>query len=222
MKSKKFTTLWVIVLLSVFTLWVCLFCLQTTYAIPTEEYDTQINVQDGENELVTPSTDTDDSLPEVGTETISENVRAYLQKIYGDDYEKYYNQILEHWGSVEKFLLNASENLPEEYRYKSTELATKVNAYIGVGADAILLLCVSVYIIYRAKKNKKLNADFTTLKACDNQIEVAQLALIESQKAQSAALQKLMPGEKFEGEVNELKESDKVLDSAAEEVKKIV
>lgn len=205
MSIRKLKTVLIVALVVVFTLAVCLFCSQTAYAASA---DTETN--------------TDGSLTENDTETVSDSVRAYLQSIYGDDYEKYYNQIVENWGSVEKFLLNASENLPDEYRYKATELLTTVNAYIGVGADAILLICVGAYIIYRAKKNKKITADLKTLKAGDNQIETAQLAIIQSQKAQSAALQKLLPGEKFEGEVTELAESDKALDRAAEEVKKIV
>lgn len=222
MSSKKISTILVVALVSVFTLLVCLFCLRTNVTASAEEYDVQITTQNAENEPTTPETNTDGSLTENDTETISDSVKSYLQSIYGDDYEKYYNQIIDHWGSVEKYLLNASESFPEEYRYKATELITKVNAYIGVGADAVLLLCVGIYIIYRAKKNKKIAADLKTLKACDNQIETAQLALIQSQKAQSAALQMLMPGEKFEGAVAELKNSDEALDGAAEEVKKIV
>lgn len=220
--SKKISTILVVALVSVFMLWVCLFCSQTAFAASADSETAEIGTENAENEPATPATDTDGSLTDNGTETISDNVRAYLQSIYGDDYEKYYNQIVEHWGSVEKFLLNAGENLPEEYRYKATELLTTINAYIGVGADAVLLICVSAYIIYRAKKNKKIATDLKTLKACDNQIEVAQLAIIKSQKAQSAALQMLMPGEKFEGAVSELKESDEALDGAAEEVQKIV
>lgn len=222
MSIRKLKTVLIVALVVVFTLAVCLFCSQTAYAASADTETAEITTQNAENEPTTPETNTDGSLTENDTETISDSVRAYLQSIYGDDYEKYYNQIVENWGSVEKFLLNASENLPDEYRYKATELLTTVNAYIGVGADAILLICVGAYIIYRAKKNKKITADLKTLKAGDNQIETAQLAIIQSQKAQSAALQKLLPGEKFEGEVTELAESDKALDRAAEEVKKIV
>ncbi len=222
MSIRKLKTVLIVALVVVFTLAVCLFCSQTAYAASADTETAEITTQNAENEPTTPETNTDGSLTENDTETVSDSVRAYLQSIYGDDYEKYYNQIVENWGSVEKFLLNASENLPDEYRYKATELLTTVNAYIGVGADAILLICVGAYIIYRAKKNKKITADLKTLKAGDNQIETAQLAIIQSQKAQSAALQKLLPGEKFEGEVTELAESDKALDRAAEEVKKIV
>ena len=220
--TKRLRAILIVALVVVFTLAVCLFCSQTVYTASADTGMAEITAENAENEPTTPETDTDGSLTENGTETITDSVRAYLQAIYGNDYEKYYNKIIENWGSVEKFLLNASENLPDEYRYKATELLTTVNAYIGVGADAVLLLCVSAYIIYRARKNKKINADLKTLKAGDNQIETAQLAIIQSQKAQSAALQKLLPGDKFENEVAILAESDKALDSAAEEVKKIV
>ncbi|MDE7330120.1 MAG: hypothetical protein K2N30_03350 [Clostridia bacterium] len=222
MSNRKITAFLVVALLSVFMLLVCLFYSQTAFIASADSGTAEITAENAEIEPTTPETDANGSLNESGAESISDSVKAYLQSIYGADYEKYYNQIVEHWGSVEKFLLNASENLPEEYRYKATELLSTINAYISVGADAVLLLCVGIYIIYRAKKNKKINADLTTLKAGDNQIETAQLALIQSQKAQSAALQKLLPGEKFEDAVNELAESDKALDSAAEEVQKIV
>lgn len=220
--TKRLRVILIAALVAVFTLAVCLFCSQTAYTASADTGTAEITAENAEIETTTPSTDTDGSLTENGTETITDSVKAYLQAIYGDDYEKYYNQIVENWGSVEKFLLNASENLPDEYRYKATELLTTVNAWVGVGADAALLIFVGAYIIYRAKKNKKIHKDHETLLNGDNQIETAQLALIESQKAQSAALQKLLPGDKFESEVAALAESDKALDRAAEEVKKIV
>lgn len=164
----------------------------------------------------------ENALSEEDEESVADRVKAYLQSIYGDDYKKYYDKIIENWGSVENFLLNASDNLPEEYRYKATELITTVNAYIGVVADIILLLCGLGFLIYIIKKHRKIKKDLATLKACDNQIEVAQLAIIKSQKAQSVALKALMPGEKFADAVAELAESAIELDSASEEVKKIV
>lgn len=221
MFSKKTITCFILSLLLVFMLSVCLFCSRTVFVTYAEETP-QSTEESSENEPTEPGTEVDGSTTESPADSISERVKAYLQSIYGDDYEKYYNEIIEHWGSIENFLLNASENMPEEYRYKATELLTTVNAYIGVGADMILLLFGAVFLIYIIKKQRKTNADLTTLKACDNQIEEAQLALIESQKAQSAALQQLMPGEKFEGARAALVASDKALDSAAEEVKKIV
>lgn len=222
MSIKKLRVFLIVALVAVFTLAVCLFCSQTAYTASADTGTAEITAEDAENSPTAPETDTDGSLTEDNTESVSDRVKAYLQSIYGDDYEKYYDKIIENWGSVENFLLNASENLPEEYRYKATELLTTINAYIGVGADAVLLICVGAYIIYRAKKNKKIAADLKTLKAGDNQIETAQLALIQNQRAQSAALQKLLPGEKFESEVAALIESDKVLDDAAKEVQKIV
>ncbi len=210
MNSRKFTTILVVILMTVFTLAVCLLCLRTVSASAAE-----ISATAAENEPE-PPVDND------GEETLADRVKAYLQGIYGDDYEVYYNKIIENWGSVENFLLNASDNLPDEYKYKATELLTTVNAWVGVGADAILLFCVGIYILYRAKKNKKITADLATLKACDNQIEEAQLAIMKSQKAQAAALCELLPGTKYESTIATLKESDKALDAAAEEVKKIV
>ena len=210
MKSKKLVAVLAAILVTVFMLAICCLCLSGGGSASA---DTGTEI-----------TETEPTTPESaeGGETLADRVKAYLQGIYGEDYEVYYNKIIENWGSVENFLLNASDNLPEEYKYKATELLTTVNAWIGVGADAILLFCVGIYIVYRAQKNKKTAADLTTLKACDNQIETAQLALINSQKAQSAALQALLPGTKFEETIATLKESDKALDAAAEEVKKIV
>lgn len=219
---KKLKVLLTVALVAVFTLAVCLFCSQTAYAAPADTEGVEIATESGEIAPVTPAGEVGGETPAEEPQGVTDSVREYLKSIYGDDYEKYYNQIVENWGSVEKFLLNASENLPEEQRYKATELLTTVNAYIGVAADAVLLLCVSIYIIYRSKKNKKISSDLKTLKACSNQTQAAQLALIKSQKAQSASLQALLPGDKFDGAVTELKESDRVLDEAAEEVRKIV
>lgn len=221
MNSKKLTMALAIVLLSVFMLSVCLFFSQTAVYAASAETEQDIS-GNGENAPTMPETDEDETLTEGGADSVSDSVKEYLQSIYGDNYEKYYNQIIEYWGSIENFLLNASDILPEEYQYKATELLTTINAYIGIAADAVLLILACAYLIYRVKKNKTVNANFTTLKACDNQIEVAQLAIIKSLKAQSAALQVLLPGAKFEDAVAELAESDKALDDATEEVQKIV
>ena len=171
---------------------------------------------------VTPEDGSDGPTVDTDSQTLSEQIQDFLRGVYGDDYESYYAQILEHWGSIENFLLNASELVPEEYRYKATELITTINAYMGVAADGVLLLGIAIYAIFRYKRNKQISKDLTTLKNDDNQIETAQLAIMESQKAQSAALRELLPGTRFEGTVNGLAESDKKLDSAAEEVKRIV
>lgn len=222
MNIKKLKSILVVVLVTVFTLAVCFFCSQTAYAASAESSATEIIAQGDEIEPTTPETPAPEQTPESGAQSITQSVQEYLKAIYGDDYEKYYNQIIENWGSIEKFLLNASENLPEETKYKATELLTTINAYIGVGADAILLLCVGIYIIYRAKKNKKVSTDLEKLKTAQNQTQAGELAIIDGLKAQSAALRELTPGERF-AEVNaRLAESEQALDSAAAEVKRNV
>lgn len=222
MNSKKFTTVFILAIISVFILSVCLFCLQTAYAEPLGEDGVEITTEDGVNESTPPETDTGEELPDVGSDTVSDSVKEYLKSIYGEDYERYYNQIIENWGSIEKFLLSASENLPESYKYRVQELLLKVAPYVAIAADTIMLLAAGFYIFYRAKKNKKVNTDLEKVKAALNQTGTAELAIIESLQAQSQSLKRLLPGERFAAETAALTESEETLKKATEEVKRNV
>lgn len=222
---KKLKTVLVVILVTVFTLAVCFVCSQITYAASADAIAAEgifdVN-SEGEIAPTTPETPVPEQTPDNDRKSITQSVQEYLKAIYGDDYEIYYNQIIDNWGSVEKFLLNASEILPEETKYKATELLSTINAYIGVGADAVLLLCIGIYIIYRAKKNKKVSNDLDKLKTAQNQTQAGELAIIDGLKAQSVALRELTPGERFTVVNARLAESEFKLDEAAEEVKRNV
>ena len=223
MKNKKLTAFLMLAVITVFMLSFCLFYSKKVYsdAYSAQKSTRQDDISPMSEEMQTEA----DNVPPAtddGEETLSDRVKAYLQSVYGEDYEKYYNDIVDKWGSVENYLLNASENLPEEYKYKATELLTTVNAYIGVAADGILLLFAAIYIVCRRKKDKQINTDLNKLKALDNQIEVAQLAIINSQKAQTEVLKSIIPVAKYDSMSTIIAESEKSLESAAEEVKKIV
>jgi len=225
MKIKQKLAVVLLALISVFTLSAC--CLTfsrsvdtvfTVYAAETAEGTEQ--TEEETTEPTEPTTEGQEE--EVDNETIAANVKEYLQSIYGDDYETYYNQIIENWGSVEKYLLSASENLPEEHQYKVTELITKINTYIGVAADGVLLLCVGIYIICRARKNKKVQSDLDRLKTASNQTQSAELAIMSSLTAHGEALKQLMPNQKFETATTAITEAETELTAAKEELNKNV
>lgn len=154
--------------------------------------------------------------------SLSQRVIEYLKAIYGADYETYYNKIVENWGSIEAYILNAADNLPEEIKYNTQRLLSNINVYIGVIADAVLFVGAGVYVFVRRSKNKKINNDLEALKAAQNQSATADIAIIQAQKAQNEALKALMPGAKFESSTAQLSACDKALTAAEEEVKRNV
>lgn len=165
---------------------------------------------------------TDETPEATEPESLTDSIIAYLKDVYGDDYQKYYDKIIEHWGSLEEYILNAADSLPEEFKYNVQQITAAVNTYIGVAANGLLLICAGIYIISRRKKNKKINADLEALKAAQNQTATANIAIIQAQKAQNEAFKALMPGTKFEAATAQLCACDEALTAAEEEVKRDV
>lgn len=245
MRTKQRIAVIIIALLTVFMLAACLLCLPSTYAVYAAE--SEVTETTGENLTGDTAADGDDSTSEetpaegetelTDKEKLEQTVKEYLQNIYGDNYETYYNQIIENYGSLEEWVVKAGNNvLPEEYQYKLTELMNNVKNYIGVIADGLLLVIgVVVIIVYAVKKKSAdeaqakisetvegINETVASVIKAINQIEGAESALIANQAAQSSALRALMPNAKFTAQTDELAASETELKAAAEEVKKDV
>lgn len=155
---------------------------------------------------------TDDE--ETGTiEDVAADFVGWLKDTFGEDYEKYYNNIITNWGSIEEYLLQfGQENIPEQYQ---TGWQNFVKA-LGENAPfwAPILAAAIVIIVYLIGKKT-----FTAIiqKAVDGKTAAMGKELNKQSKALTSVIhsQKAMLGNnaKFADTVKDLDESEKELNS---------
>lgn len=155
---------------------------------------------------------TDDE--ETGTiEDVAADFVGWLKDTFGEDYEKYYNNIITNWGSIEEYLLQfGQENIPEQYQ---TGWQNFVKA-LGENAPfwAPILAVAIVIIVYLIGKKR-----FTAIiqKAVDGKTAAMGKELNKQSKALTSVIhsQKAMLGNnaKFADIVKDLDESEKELNS---------
>lgn len=155
---------------------------------------------------------TDDE--ETGTiEDVAADFVGWLKDTFGEDYEKYYNNIITNWGSIEEYLLQfGEENIPEQYQ---TGWQNFVKA-LGENAPfwAPILAVAIVIIVYLIGKKR-----FTAIiqKAVDGKTAAMGQELNKQSKALTSVIhsQKAMLGNnaKFADTVKDLDESEKELNS---------
>mgnify|MGYP006927578614 FL=1 len=131
---------------------------------------------------------------------------AYLKDKYGEDYELYYNRIIEEWGSVEAYLLSLGENLPEEYKNGWEKFVAWLGEYASVWAPALAVMLVIVAALFGKKLVHRIAELFKKLFQGSNQQSSALIAVIRAQRALMGT------NEKFSENVKELEEAEKRLE----------
>lgn len=131
---------------------------------------------------------------------------AYLKDKYGEDYELYYNRIIEEWGSVEAYLLSLGENLPEDYKNGWEKFVGWLGEYASVWAPALAVVLVIVAALFGKKLVHRIAELFKKLFQGSNQQSSALIAVIRAQKALMGT------NEKFSENVKELEEAEKRLE----------
>lgn len=218
MTNKKLRTVLILALIMVFML-AGLFCFpQYVYAAPSSEQ--QIISENAENEPLEGTDGNDEQIDEPTTGGVSESVKQYLISVYGDKWETYYNQIIEQWGSVEKYLLNASENLPDKYKYKAQELIISTGGYVPLIAYCILIIGGVAIVVYQHLKNKKVRNELDSIKAGQNQELEGDLAIMNGLKAVFTVLKDLTPGEQFNGSRAAIESAEAAMNKTSEDIKK--
>lgn len=168
--------------------------------------------------------DTADGVPETSQETVGpdissdetsldafvEQFKQRLKDKYGADYEYYYNEIIEQWGSVEAYLLALGEKLPEEYKTGWDKFVGWLDEYSVLWAPA-LAVCIVILVAVTGKKQfnkiveKIVNGKLSPIVSELNLQSGATLSIMHAQKAL------LGNGEKFAENVKELEESERRL-----------
>lgn len=131
---------------------------------------------------------------------------AYLKDKYGEDYELYYNRIIEEWGSVEAYLLSLGENLPAEYKNGWEKFVAWLGEYASVWAPALAVVLVIIAALFGKKLVHRIAELFKKLFQGSNQQSAALIAVIRAQKALMGT------NEKFSENVKELEEAEKRLE----------
>ncbi len=168
--------------------------------------DTGNDVKETAQETVDP----DISSNESDLEGLADSFKKYLKDTYGEDYEFYYNQIIEQWGSVEGYLLSFGQKLPEEYQSGWDKFVVWLGDYAPVWAPALAILIVIIVAVIGKKQFNKIverivNGKLSPIVHELNLQSDAMVSLIHGQKAL------LSNKEKFSETAKELENGEKEL-----------
>lgn len=167
----------------------------------------------GETEEETPATPPADTEVDTEIENVAANFVEWLKATFGADYEYYYNQIIDNWGSIENYLLQfGEENIPEEYQTGWNEFVAWLGEYSAVWAPVFAVaIVILVYIIGKKRlesiMKKVVDSKISAVGTEMNKQSKALTSIIRSQKAMFGT------NEKFADNVKELDESEKELNA---------
>lgn len=132
-------------------MFLCLFATAATTVYADDSEDTGIETELPDDTGTSP----DEAETENGSGLI-EQFKAMLKDKYGADYEFYYNQIIENWGSVEAYLLSLGGNLPEEYKTAWDKFVGWLGEYSVIWAPALAVVIVIIVAIVGKKQFNKI------------------------------------------------------------------
>lgn len=151
-------------------------------------------------------------LPEEHTniDGIAEQFTDYLKAKYGEEYEYYYNAIIEQWGSVEGYLLAFGDKLPEQHKTSWDKFVSWLGDYSPVWAPALAVIIVIIVAVVGKKAFNKfiekiVNGKLSPIVKELNLQSNATATIIRAQRAL------LGNNERFAGAVEELTEAEKEL-----------
>jgi len=150
------------------------------------------------------------------TETVEDGLKSLvdgfieqLKTKYGDDYETYYNAIIEQWGSIEEYLLSlVTEDTPDAVANGWTAFVQWLGEYSPVWGSIFAVVAVIIVLLLGKKALNKVTGFVTgtggTFKTLFGEVNKIDAAL----NAQSKALVKLLgENEKFKDERENLEKT---------------
>lgn len=222
--SNKLRVAILTVIMASLLMFVCVGGTVITYAdtdepIQTEEVGNDIPepLPDPDIQPVAPETDNGEQVTAPNIEELAERFKTYLIGKYGEDYEYYYNRIIEQWGSIEGYLLAFGEKLPEEQRSGWDKFVGWLSEYAPVWATAFAVAVLVITVLVGKSKLNKLKAWFTALveklvnkrlAPIENELNLQSNATVSMLHAQKALLG---TAEKFSENVKELDKAEKEL-----------
>ena len=153
-----------------------------------------------------------ETVSEIESEKINALVDSFISRLksqYGEDYQYYYNKIINQWGSIEEYLLSiVTEDTPDAVASGWTAFVKWLGEYSPVWGSIFAVVVVIIVVLLGKKALNKVTgfvigtgAKFKTLFGEVNKIDAAL-------NAQSKALVKLLgENEKFKEERAELEKT---------------
>lgn len=157
-----------------------------------------------------PATEETESTAGDSLEGLAAQFTEYLKGKYGGDYEYYYNQIIDNWGSVEGYLLSFGGKLPEEYRSGWDKFVSWLGEYAPVWATPLaIIIVITVAVVgkkfFRKLVEKTVNAKLSPIV---DELNLQSNGIVSLSRGQRALLGN---NEKFAENVKELEESERGL-----------
>ncbi|MDE6597604.1 MAG: hypothetical protein K2K60_03085 [Clostridia bacterium] len=164
-----------------------------------------------ETEIMPPAEITE-TVEESNIDEIAASFTEYLKARYGEEYETYYNAIIEKWGSIEGYLLAFGDKLPEEHRNGWQKFVGWLSEYSSVWAPALAVVILIIIAVIGKKIFNKTLDRIVKLKVAPIVSELnlqsnATVAMIHAQKAL------LGNNERFTESVEELTVAEKELEN---------
>lgn len=146
-------------------------------------------------------------------EQMGEDFVEWLKATFGSDYEYYYNQIIENWGSIEDYLTQfGEENLPEGFNAGLQKVLDWLDKYVAIWAPVLAIVVIVAYYLIKKRSTRK-----TIEKVVDSKMTVLSDELNKQSKAimaigrgQTALLGK---NARFADTVKEIEDTEKELQS---------
>ncbi len=171
---------------------------------------TLVALADADEPVQTEETIKDEEVNDSGFEQLVEQFKAYLKDKYGADYEFYYNQIIEQWGSIEAYLLSFGKKLPKEYKSGWDKFVGWLGEYSVIWAPALAVLIVIIVALVGKKAFNKIVEEIVNAKLSPivKELNLQSTATVSVMRAQRALLGN---NERFAKNVKELEESERGL-----------
>lgn len=181
-------------------------CTGVTAIAVADTTEQVINFYSSDTEVIAGETEISAS----NLDELAEKFTAYLKERYGADYEYYYNQIIENWGSVEAYLLAFGNKLPEKQQDSWQKFVGWLTEYSAVWAPALaVMLLIIVGLIGKKQLNRiierTVNAKFSPIVRELNLQSKATAVMLSAQKALFAG------NDKFTDTVAKIAEAEKEL-----------
>lgn len=142
----------------------------------------------------------------------AEKFVEYLKDKYGENYEYYYNKIIDEWGSIEGYLLAFGDKLPEEHQSGWAAFVGWLGEYSVIWAPALAVAIVIIISLLGKRYFDKLIEKIVSgkLKPVVKELNLQSTALTKMLGAQRVLLGNC---EKFSEEAKELEEAKKELEN---------
>lgn len=191
----------------------CIICFGTVSVYAAEPEEPANDTEIAQTEEETAEQETTET-----TEQLAAQFVEWLKAEYGEDYEYYYNIIINKWGSIENYLIQfGNNNLTEEQNTVWKSIVQGFSETASFWAPPLAVIIVVIVCMWGKSKFKKIID--AVVEGKFRQLKDAQTAQTEELNKQSAAIIAIADGQKaLMGGAEKFAENREQLDNAAKEL----